>query len=84
MDTETIVNEIYWFLVDAPEFPYRRPKRMLGFSIEPRLDWYEVAGTIPPLPYDRYREMEEMQPYGVPDEETEEPIVLKNIEIQPP
>lgn len=44
-------------------FPFRKPRKMVQFTVDPRLDCYELAGPMPTFHYDEFLDIEEPQPY---------------------
>lgn len=57
-----IVNAGAWSGL-AQRFPYRKPRRMVQLTIDPKLDCYELAGPIPPFRTAEFVDVEEPQPY---------------------
>jgi hypothetical protein len=48
-----------WIISNLPlKFPYRKPKRMVPFTMDPKLECYELAGPIHRFHYDQFQEVE--------------------------
>lgn len=62
----------------TPQFRFRKPRRMIQFSTDPRLDCYELAGPLSRFSYEDYLVLEEPVPDDSDEEDPQSVEGLKN------